>query len=88
MGLSDALLIGLRRHDLTDPVLWKLAEAVHEADLEDDRYDSPDTPALDVVLRGLSMIEDDPGVLEQTGPMFDGPCECYRRAVLLGRPPA
>ncbi|WP_433505491.1 chromate efflux transporter [Pseudonocardia halophobica] len=45
----------LRRHELTDPVLWKLAEAVHEADLEDDRYDAPDAPGLDAILRGLSM---------------------------------
>ena len=27
----------LRRHDLLDPVLWRIAAVVHEADLEDDR---------------------------------------------------
>jgi hypothetical protein len=78
----------LRRYDLTDPVLWKLAEAVHEADLEDDRFDAPAAPGLDVVLRGLSMILDDPRVLAVTGPVFDGLYEYYRRAALLGRPPA
>ena len=78
----------LRRYDLTDPVLWKLAEAVHEADLEDDRFDAPAAPGLDVVLRGLSMILDDPQVLAVTGPVFDGLYEYYRRAALLGRPPA
>jgi hypothetical protein len=78
----------LRRYDLTDPVLWKLAEAVHEADLEDDRFDAPDAPGLDSVLRGLSMTLDDPAVLAVTGPVFDGLYEYYRRAVLLGRPPA
>jgi hypothetical protein len=66
-------------------VLWKLAEAVHEADLEDDRYDAP---GLDAVLRGLSMTLDDPAVLAVTGPIFAGLYEYYRRAVLLGRPPA
>jgi hypothetical protein len=45
----------LRRFELTDPVLWKLAEAVHEADLEDDRFDAPEAAGLDAVLRGLSM---------------------------------
>ncbi|OLT12911.1 chromate resistance protein [Pseudonocardia sp. CNS-139] len=78
----------LRRYDLTDPVLWKLAEAVHEADLEDDRFDAPEAPGLDAVLRGLSMTVDDDGVLAITGPMFDGLYEYFRRAVLLGHPPA
>ena len=30
----------LRRHDLADPALWRIAAIVHEADLEDDRYDA------------------------------------------------
>ena len=29
----------LRRHDLIDPVLWRIAEIVHEADIDDERYD-------------------------------------------------
>ena len=78
----------LRRYELTDPVLWKLAEAVHEADLEDDRFDAPEAAGLDAVLRGLSMTLDDDAVLAVTHPMFDGLYEYYRRAVLLGRPPA
>jgi hypothetical protein len=35
----------LRRHDLTDPVLWQLAAIVHEADLEDERFDAPEARA-------------------------------------------
>ncbi len=77
----------LRRYELDDPVLWKLAEAVHEADLEDDRFDAPEAAGLDAILRGLSMTRDDDAVLEITGPVFDGLYEYYRRAVLLGRPP-
>lgn len=78
----------LRHFDLTDPVLWKIGEAVHEADLEDDRYDAPDAAGLDAVLRGLSMTLDDDQVLAVTGPIFDGLYEYYRRAVLLGTTPA
>ena len=78
----------LRRYDLTDPVLWKLAEIVHEADLDDERFDAPEAPGLDVVLRGLSMVCDDPAVLRLTGPVFDGLYEYHRRALLLDRPPA
>jgi hypothetical protein len=78
----------LRRYDLTDPVLWKIAEIVHEADIDDERYDAPEAPGLDVILRGLSMTCGDERVLELTGPLFDGLYEYYRRAFLLGRPPA
>ncbi|AJC60706.1 chromate resistance protein ChrB domain-containing protein [Streptomyces sp. 769] len=78
----------LRHYDLTDPVLWKLAEIVHEADLDDERYDAPEAPGLDVVLRGLSMICDDERTLELTGPLFDGLYEYHRRAMLIGRTPS
>ncbi|MER7003799.1 chromate resistance protein ChrB domain-containing protein [Dactylosporangium sp. NPDC000555] len=78
----------LRRHDLTDPVLWRIGQMVHEADLDDERYDAPEAPGLDVVLRGLSMVCDDERMLELTGPIFDGLYEYQRRALLLGREPA
>lgn len=32
----------LRRHDITDPVLWRIAEIIHEADIDDERYDAPE----------------------------------------------
>ena len=79
----------LRRCELTDPVLWRIAEIVHQADLDDDRYDAPEAPGLDVILRGLSMVvADDERVLELTGPLFDGLYEYHRRGLLLDRPPA
>jgi hypothetical protein len=78
----------LRRYDLADPVLWHIAEVVHEADLDDQRYDAPEAPGFDVALRGLSMTCSDHRVLELTGPLFDGLYEYYRRATMLGREPA
>jgi hypothetical protein len=78
----------LRRSQLDDPVLWKLAELVHEADLDDERFDAPEARGLDVVPRGLSMVCDDQGVLEVSGPLFDGLYEYFRRGLLLGREPA
>jgi hypothetical protein len=78
----------LRRYDLHDPVLWKIAEIVHEADLDDERYDAPEAPGFDVILRGLSMVRDDDEVLRISGPLFDGLYEYHRRALLLDRPPA
>ncbi|MFE2757297.1 chromate resistance protein ChrB domain-containing protein [Actinosynnema sp. NPDC059335] len=78
----------LRRYDLVDPVLWRIAEAVHEADLEDELFDAPEARGLDVVLRGLSMVCSDDEVLAITGPVFDGLHEFFRRAVLQGRTPS
>lgn len=59
---------------------------MHEADLEDDRFDAPEAPGLDVALRGLWMVRDDVTVLALTGPLFDGLYEYFRRATLLDRP--
>nr|WP_231104927.1 chromate resistance protein ChrB domain-containing protein [Haloechinothrix halophila] len=53
----------LRRYDITDPVLWRIAEIIHEADLDDDRYDAPEAPGIDAALRALSMVCDDEQVL-------------------------
>lgn len=78
----------LRRYELTDPVLWRIAESVHVADLDDDRYDAPEAPGLDMLLRGLSMTGDDDHTLAVSGPLFDGLYEFHRRRLLLGREPA
>jgi len=78
----------LRRYELADPVLWRIAEVVHEADLDDGRYDAPEAPGLDTVLRGLSMTGTDEQTLAVAGPLFAGLYEFYRRSLLLGRDPA
>lgn len=78
----------LRRYELADPVLWEIAKIVHEADLADDRFDAPEAPGLDVVIRGLSLIHDDDTLLGHTHPLFDGLYEYLRQALLLGRPPS
>jgi hypothetical protein len=78
----------LRRYQLDDPVLWAIARIVHEADLEDERYDAPEARGLDVLLRGLSMVRSDHDVLELSGPLYDGLYEYLGRASLLGRDPA
>jgi hypothetical protein len=79
----------LRRYELDDPVLWEIARIVHEADLADERYDAPEAPGLDVLLRGLSMTcDDDEGLLLLTAPLFDGLYEFKKRALLLGRAPS
>jgi hypothetical protein len=78
----------LRRYRLDDPVLWDLARIVHEADLADERYDAPEAPGVDVLLRGLSMVAADQEVIALAGRLFDGLYEHRRRALLLGKEPS
>jgi hypothetical protein len=77
----------LRHYELDDPVLWEIAEVVHEADLADERYDAPEAPGLDVLLRGLSMVREDDELLALSGPLFDGLYEYRKRALLSGGGP-
>jgi hypothetical protein len=77
----------LSRYDLRDPALEAIARVVHEADLEDDRYDAPEAPGLDVLLRGLSMVRPDSEVLALSAPLYDGLYEYFKREAMLGRQP-
>ena len=78
----------LRRFELTDPVLWRIGEIVHKADLDDGRFDAPEAAGLDAVLRGLSMTGTDERTSAVSEAMFSGPYEFYRRSLLLGREPS
>ena len=78
----------LERYELDDVVLWDIARIVHEADLDDGRYDAPEARGLDVVIRGLSLTHADDDLLSFSCPLFDGLYEFRKRALLLGREPA
>jgi hypothetical protein len=77
----------LSHYQLTDPALEGIARIVHEADLADERYDSPEAPGVDALLRGLALVRSDDEILALTAPLFDGLYELQRRAALLGRAP-
>ena len=78
----------LARYELDDPALREIARIVHEADLDDERFDAPEARGLDVIVRGLSMIADsDERMLELSAPIYDGLYEYRRRATMLGREP-
>src|SRR5204863_434623 len=83
-----ALASGGQGRELADPVLWEIAKVVHEADLDDERYDAPEASGLDVLLRGLSMTHEDEELLALAAPLFDGLYEFKKRAILLGREPS
>jgi hypothetical protein len=78
----------LRRYELHDPVLWEIGRIVHEADLADERYDAPEATGLDVLIRGLSLTQEDEQLLALTGRLFDGLYEYRRQALLTGRAPS
>ena len=78
----------LERYELDDPVLWELAKIVHEADLADERYDAPEAPGLDVLVRGLSMLHGDDELLTISTPLYDALYEYRKRSLLLGREPS
>lgn len=62
----------LHRYELHDPALWEIARIVHEADIDDGRYDAPEAPGLDVLIRGLSLVSGDEELLRRAAPLFDG----------------
>jgi hypothetical protein len=78
----------LEHYELDDPVLWEIAKIVHEADLADERYDAPEAPGFDVLLRGLSMTHGDDELLAISAPLFDALYEYRKQAILVGREPA
>ena len=60
-------------YQLTDPALRRIAEIVHDADLDDEQFRSPEAPGVDAVIRGLGMvIEDDLELLKVTDRIYDG----------------
>jgi len=72
-----------------DPALEEIGHLVHEADLTDDRYDAPEAPGLDVLIRGLTLTSSsDHDTLAITDRLFDGLYEHIRRHLMTGRPPA
>jgi len=62
----------VREYRLTDPALEALGRIVHEADVEDERYDAPEAAGLDSIVRGMGLILGDVALLEATVPLYDG----------------
>jgi hypothetical protein len=63
----------LLKYGLTDPALQEIAAMVHDADLDDDRFRSPEAPGLDAIIRGLGMVmPDDHALLAFTDRVYDG----------------
>ena len=77
----------LERYQLDDPALAGIGRVVHESDIGDEMFDSPEAPGLDVIVRGLSLVQTDDEMLAYSVPLFDGLYEYFRRANLLNSAP-
>jgi hypothetical protein len=63
----------LHKYRLTDAALQEIGAMVHDADLDDEKFRSPEAPGLDAVIRGLGMvIENDQELLALTDRIYDG----------------
>jgi len=63
----------LHKYQLRDPALDEIAAMVHDADLDDDRFRSPEAPGLDAIIRGLGLVTpDDHELLGFTERVYDG----------------
>lgn len=62
----------LRHYQLTDPALAQLGRIVHEADIEDERYDAPEAAGLDAIIRGMGRQLDDAALLPASALIYDG----------------
>ena len=70
----------LARYELDDPALERIGQIVHEADIGDERYDAPEAPGIDALLRGLSLsARDDQHMIDQTAPLYDAYYELWSR---------
>ena len=78
----------LGRYQLTDPALRAIAEVVHDADLEDERFGAHEAPGLDVLSRGLSLTLGDQELIEVSCALFDGLYAYKQRELIAGREPA
>ena len=72
----------LESYALTDAALHEIAAMVHDADLDDDKFRTPEGPGLDAIIRGLGMtIPDDHELLVLTDRVYDGLYAWVRRTV-------
>ena len=70
----------LHKYGLTDPALLEIAAMVHDADLDDEKFGSPEAPGLDAVIRGLGLaIPDDHELLRLTDRVYEGLYAWVRR---------
>jgi hypothetical protein len=63
----------LHKYRLEDAALHEIASMIHDADLDDEKFHSPESPGLDALVRGLGLVTaDDHELLRYTDRLYDG----------------
>jgi hypothetical protein len=62
----------VRHYAVGAPGLEALGRIVHEADIEDERYDAPEAPGLDAIIRGMGAVMADRELLAASATLYDG----------------
>jgi hypothetical protein len=71
----------LVKYRLVDGALQELAAVIHEADVDDDRFHTPEAAGLDAVIRGLGLVlDDDLALFVVTDRVYDGLYAWFRRS--------
>lgn len=72
----------LLKYELTEPALREMAAVVHEADVDDDRFQTPEARGLDAVIRGLGLvITEDLELFLVTDRIFEGLYRWFQKTV-------
>lgn len=70
-------------YDLKDAALHEIAAIVHDADLDDEKFQAPEAAGLDAAIRGLGMvIADDRELFKLTDRVFDGLYAWFQRELV------
>ena len=70
----------LLKYRLEDVALRELASVVHEADVDDDQFHTPEAAGLDAVVRGLGLVtRDDLDLFQMTDRLYDGRYAWFQR---------
>jgi hypothetical protein len=73
----------LLKYRLDDPALRRLADVVHEIDVDDDRFHTPEAAGVDAVVRGLGRVsKDDLELFALTDRIFDGLHAWFRESAV------
>jgi hypothetical protein len=60
-------------YGIANPGVARIGQIVHEADIEDERYDAPEAPGLDAIIRGVGrVLNNDMRLIDHSMPIYDG----------------
>ena len=70
-----------QRFGVTDATVLRLAQIVHDLDMKDTRYNTPEAPAVERMVDGLRQVHaDDGALLEQGIQMFEALARSFESA--------